>query len=256
MIDKAKILEVKNGVAIISQLTTFEADYLSVRKLENRIYENDVLEILPKIDKAHEQYEEWRLRQKSSNRFLTYLNKNFQSIQILDLGTGNGWFANKLAEASPTFQVTAVDMNLHELQQGASVFTNNNLNFYYANIFDDVFQENSFDLVVINSVIQYFESLPKLIHRLLELLRKNGSIHILDSPIYEKDAKIRAAQRSKDYFRQMGVPNMSKNYFHHTWEDIEEFNFEIKYNPKVFKNKIKKLFGDKDIPFPWTEIKR
>lgn len=257
MINEDKILQNEDGVSILSEITTFEKDYLSIRDLENRIYTDTLLKKLPAIDKAHEQFEEWRMREKSCHRFLNYLKQNYNSsLQVLDLGAGNGWFSNKIAETSNQYHVVAIDMNLNELQQGNRVFGKKNLKFYYANIFDDIFNKDKFELIVINSVVQYFKNLPDLINRLFELLSNNGTIHILDTPFYKKEATAGAAQRSAVYFQKMGIPEMKNNYFHHAWDDLADFNYQIKYNPKSIKNKSKKLLGIKDIPFPWIEIKK
>ena len=104
-----------------------------------------------------------------------------------------------------------------------------------------------------NAAIQYFPDFKKIINRLLILLKKNGAIHLIDSPIYSEDKAQKAKQRTLDYYSSLGFPEMSANYHHHSWNEFKEFNYKILYNPSAIKNKLKKIFAN-DSPFPWVII--
>ncbi|MBL4668851.1 MAG: hypothetical protein JKY30_06260, partial [Flavobacteriales bacterium] len=67
-------IKIENGVYIASAVNNnFSDSYLKVREKEQRIYSDEVVENLPITTKEHPQYEEWKLRQKSTNRFTNYL---------------------------------------------------------------------------------------------------------------------------------------------------------------------------------------
>ncbi|MEL6559559.1 MAG: class I SAM-dependent methyltransferase, partial [Bacteroidota bacterium] len=158
-----------------------------------------------------------------------------------------GWFTNLLAEI-PGTEVIGVDVNDLELEQAARVFKKSNLLFVYADIFSpeaDALKE--FDIITLNSCIQYFDDFKKITDLLQLKLKKGGELHIIDSPFYHQDDIAAARNRTNEYFDQLGYPEMAKNYFHHSWTDVSDFH--SLYDPK--KSKIKKLFGVADTPFHW-----
>ena len=141
-----------------------------------------------------------------------------------------------------------------ELEQGARVFQQDNLQFAYGNIFDDIFPAGSFGVITINSCLQYFEDAPALLSRLMELLRDDGRIFIIDSPFYAPEQVADANKRSQEYYAQLGFPEMSANYFHHTKEELEGFDAAVVYDPNSMRNRAKRLTGQIDSPFPMVRI--
>lgn len=244
----------EDGVYIFSERNNdFESFYLKVREKEKRIYSDAELKNFPFATKSNPHYSEWKLRAKSFIRFNNYLREKRQSLDILDLGCGNGWFSGQL---SKTFnhKFYCVDVNQTELAQARRVFNSANLNFLYADIFTDIIQKKTFDLIIVNAAVQYFPILNKLIGRLLTLLKIKGEIHIIDSPIYPSNEIENAKKRTIDYYNSMGFSEMSNKYFHHSWKELSEFNFEIIFNPTSFANKFKQVIFSKDSPFPWVKI--
>ena len=126
--------------------------------------------------------------------------------------------------------------------------------FIYGNIFENIFDENVFDLISLNSSIQYFDDLNTLIKRLFYFLTADGEIHIIDSPIYNQNELAGAKERTARYYISNGFPEMSKHYYHHTFEELKDFNYKILYDPKAVQNNLKKIFGFKESPFPWIRI--
>jgi 2-polyprenyl-3-methyl-5-hydroxy-6-metoxy-1,4-benzoquinol methylase len=169
----------KNLHVITPILNEFESAYIKVRDLENRVYSDEEAALLPYSKK---QENEWKLRAKSAKRFEDYLAKNHSQSNLLEIGCGNGWFSHLCSNCVKS--VSGVDLNKTELEQAASVFQKDNLNFYYWNIFTDSPFENKFDVIVLNAVVQYFESFDKLLLILQSLLNQNGEIHFIDSPFY------------------------------------------------------------------------
>lgn len=234
----------------------FEADYLAIRNEEKRIYSDEQLRSLPLVDKEHPHRQEWAIRQKGLERLLEYRRKHPSIKSILDLGCGNGWMSNALARQSGA-TVIGLDMNSGELQQAASVFQDvAHLRFCYGDIFDDIFPETTFDMIICASSVQYFPDISALLDRLLSLLSDAGEIHILESPFYANADIEAAARRSADYFLRMGFPRLAQHYHHHRSSDLEVFNPEFLYDPATLLQKIRRRLGAKNnSPFPWIRLR-
>ncbi len=253
--------------------------YLEVRRREGRVFPDEVVRALPYVSKSNAYAGEWRWRKRSFRRFLSSCKelstlsaprvertdpyRMTKKINILDLGCGNGWLANRLAE-NPDWDVWAVDVNEEELAQGARLFGRENLRFVYADLLALISRNDipgsspgisfrgTFDLVVLAASVQYFPDLEQLIFFLKKCLKPGGEIHILDSPFYkdEKEKEV-ARRRTLEYYSKIGVPEMAAFYHHHLWADVEKLGgadlnnrLEIK-----FLQKIKWL-----APFPWVKL--
>jgi SAM-dependent methyltransferase len=180
---------------------------------------------------------------------------------ILELGCGNGWLTNYLAQDPHTF-VWGIDRNQVELVQAARVFGDNRqLGFAHADIFNPPFindriVKGQFDTVVLASVIQYFPDLPTLIFQLLTLLKPAGEIHVIDSPLYAHNEVEAAKRRSQAYYEKLGVPEMAGFYYHHTWEELLTlFDSEIVYNPNAPLEWLMRKAGLRRSVFPWIRIR-
>lgn len=247
-----EILFLKNGLEYLTKPdSAFERLYIEVREKEKRIYSDEELTLLPYIDSKHQYAKEWKLRTKTVLRINKYLIKKPSLNSFLELGCGNGWFSAQLA-LLPQKNVIGLDINEIELTQAARVFQRDRLNFYYGNIFENFFKENSFDAILLNASVQYFPHFKELINHLFFYLKKDGEIHILDTPFYFINEVSKAHQRSTSYYQKIGAPEMSLFYFHRNWEELNEFNYKLMYNPK--KDKWKKIFGMEPSPFPWIII--
>lgn len=226
----------------------FEEAYIKARKEENRVYSSDEIRSLPYINATHDHYDEWKLRIKSTERFIDYI-KNKSVSNILDLGCGNGWFTSLIAKNNPA-EVVGMDVNDVELRQAYKTFKRGNLTFVYGNVFKASFQQ-SFEIIVLNGSLQYFENLPLLFKRLQSLLVEHGEIHIIDSPVYDSvEQAEKAKKRTQDYYAKLGFPQMSENYHHHLKSDLADF--EILYKP----NRLSKIIGKRDVPFSWYRYTR
>lgn len=242
----------EEGVNIFSDFdnnSDFETTYINIRKKENRLYDDQIVSDLP-YSKNVIQKTEWAMRAKSARRVAQYF-KEKEGNLLLDLGCGNGWFSSLLAQTG--MKVFSMDVNMIELKQAARIFQNENLYFLYADIFQTQLPEKEFDYIAINASVQYFKDFSKLILRLFELLKDNGEIHIIDSPFYKKQEIKDAKERTQNYYKEIGFEKMADFYFHHSYEDLESFNYKVLYQP-VKMNIISKLFCKPDIPFPWIRI--
>src|SRR6188768_3263764 len=170
-------------------------------------------------------------------KIMDHLESQKRPLTILELGCGNGWLSHTLS-SSKNSTVVGLDVNLAELMQASQAFRKvRNLTFVYGDVFDDLFMKESFDIIILAASIQYFKSLDTLFNRLLELLKKEGEIHIVDSPFYKADQVSSAKKRSEEYFNAQGYSEMLNYYFHHAWETLQEFGAEIMYDNRSVKNR-------------------
>jgi ubiquinone/menaquinone biosynthesis C-methylase UbiE len=168
----------------------------------------------------------------------------------LDLGCGNGWFSNQIACISQT-QIIAVDVNDDELKQAARVFQKPNLKFVYADIFSQESDDlQTFDIITVNSCIQYFDNLENILRQLKSKLSSAGELHIIDSPFYQQSDIASAKERTLAYYQSLGFPEMAEHYFHHTLTNVGAY--EIMYKPN--RSALNKLFRRIDTPFMWLKF--
>ncbi len=244
----------RDGVYFLSEINNeFESIYLKVRDNEKRILPDNELLNLPFASEKNPHKKEWDLRAKSYLRFKKYLKRIKEKINVMDLGCGNGWFCGQLSK-SFDHNFYCVDINMTELTQGRRVFNSGKIKCIYADIFTFEIPNALFDVVIINAAVQYFPDLKKLVERILVLLKDNGEIHIIDSPIYKSIEVENAKQRSFDYYSLMDSQEMAEHYHHHTWNELSTFNYNILYDPRLFMKRINRLFSIDDSPFPWIKI--
>jgi 2-polyprenyl-3-methyl-5-hydroxy-6-metoxy-1,4-benzoquinol methylase len=225
----------------------FEELYTAVRQQENKTYTDAQLQSLPDFSiHSHE----WEIRKQSSGRLLNYLGKKRKFLRILEVGCGNGWLSSKMA-ALPQTHVTGLDINHAEITQANRVFKSNNLEFIYDTFNDNTFDNERFDIIVFAAALQYFPSVVSVLRQAERLLNRGGEIHIIDTPFYDPDDAAVAATRCRDYYRDMGIPEMADHYFHHAVSEFWGFNYRVLFNPtSVFNRLFKKG------PFYWIAIKK
>jgi len=229
--------------------------YLRVREKEGRLYSDDVLAQLPFVPNTHPLANEWRMRSASASRLTRYLARRSKHLSILELGCGNGWLSSQLSKAG--HHVVGMDQNLHELKQAARVFPQNSkLVFMKADMFSAPFFPRTFDVIVLASVIQYFQDLPALLSLLMNYLKPDGEIHIIDSPLYEITEWESAVRRSKEYYLSIGFPEMADGYFHHLKSDLKMFNVKQLHNTNPFMLRLRHWLGQTNSPFPWLVIRK
>ena len=229
--------------------------YLRLREREGRLYSDDIVASLPRIPAGDRFAAEWRGRAKSASRLNRYLSARPEPLSILELGCGNGWLSNLLSKAGHT--VLGMDQNRHELKQAARVFCgSSHLSFLEADIFSSPFISARFDVIVLASVLQYFQDAPGLISVLRNYLSRAGEIHILDTPLYMDHELDAAILRTEQYYSSQGFPEMTSHYFHHRASDLQVLHPRILYQPRSRTLRLKRLLGQDDSPFPWLMIKK
>jgi SAM-dependent methyltransferase len=231
----------------------FEDTYIALRRKEGRIFSDSEVAMLPSVHRAHPLKDEWAIRKSSARKLFHYIKSKAEAKLILEVGCGNGWLSNMLSEISSD-SVIGIDINGVELQQASRVFhSKHNLAFVAGNIFDISFPVK-FDAIVLASSLQYFKDLNQLITLLLTTLSDRGEIHIIDTPIYDDNKVQWAKDRSAKYFA-VQESNMTQHYFHHSWNEINKFNYQIASNPQSLRSKLMRWIFTGS-PFPWLIIKK
>lgn len=226
--------------------------YLKVRAAEGRIYSDQEALSLPYL-KNHPHAHEWKLRARSSQRLLEYF-RGVKNFNFLDLGCGNGWFARTLASATECAGI-GLDLNQQELEQAARLSGNLELFYLNGDIFTLKLPSGMFSHIIIGAAIQYFPDLKVLLDRLIEVLARDGEIHIFDSPFYTGDAIQEARTRSLTYYSSIGFPEMAGHYHHHDGTILDAYRCDFLYKPAK-GTVIQKILGKRDVPFPWVRIKK
>ena len=214
----------------------FENEYVSVRTKEGRMYDDDTVRKLPFVQEP-----EWNIRASSAKKLVSQLRKE-NITSFVEIGCGNGWLTNYI-QRSLNIPAYGIDINKTELKQAARI-SNCNAAFIYGDIFSDAFNDLAADAIVLAACIQYFPDL----RRLIDLLKHKGTVHIIDSPLYETGMASGAGERSRKYFDSKNAAGMGKFYFHHELDALS--GAEFLYRP----TKLKRLLGYS--PFPWIRIRK
>ncbi len=229
--------------------------YLRVREAEGRLYSDEIVSRLPEFPSGHPLKQEWLARSDSSQRLLRYLLDLGRPLEVLELGCGNGWLSHRVA-GLPGSRVLGLDRAGPELSQAARLFAGPSSAFVVADLTDAPFLPRSFDVILIASAIQYFPDLPALIRLLLGLLKRQGEIHVLDSPLYSAQGLPAARRRSAIYYSELGFPEMAGAYFHHLASALDEFNADYLWRPQGFVAALDRRLGRVTSPFPWIRIRQ
>jgi ubiquinone/menaquinone biosynthesis C-methylase UbiE len=246
MIEIANNIEPEN---MPLQDTAFEDMYIGVRRREKRVLTDCQVMFLPDIETSHIHYPEWKIRKRSSQKLVAWLEKKASPLKILEVGCGNGWLSSKLS-AIPDTMVVGIDVNETEIDQAKRVFKKDNLEFIQASFNHGLYEPEKFDVIIFAASVQYFPSLKLSLLRALSCLSENGEIHIVDSHFYKPGKVNDAVRRTAEYYTALGYPEMPARYFHHTLNELEPFNYQILSNPGYLRNRM-----GKRNPFYWVVIK-
>ncbi len=212
-------------IAIPQQYIEKEQLYFDVRNKEKRIITDEALRKLPDTDNANPHKKEWDIRAGNFKKFLKYISGKKRQLTILDIGCGNGWMTHKLNQQG--HHTIGIDLNMTELLQAEKVFgTSDTLQWIYADIMTDAIPVNNNDVILFGASCQYFSDIEQLIIKASEYLKPSGEIHFIDSIFYTDTHQ--AKVRSDAYYLQLGFPEMSKYYHHHTIAKLKNVGFRKK----------------------------
>lgn len=165
----------------------FAREYTTVRRAEgwgspDRAY----YQALPFTDLTGRFTRIWRIRARSYATFVSQVVEPMErqgTLRILDLGAGNGWLSNRLAERGHA--VTAIDL-LDDPLDGLGAARHYGAAFAAVRAeFDHLpLTDNQVDLAVFNASLHYSTDYAATLRETLRVLHPRGTLVILDSPMY------------------------------------------------------------------------
>lgn len=169
----------------------FIEEYRTIRRSEGRGSDDPEFYLrLPEGDFSGERTEEWGQRRRSLRWLLRHLGRR-GPLWILDAGAGNCWLTHHLAARGD--RVVALDVEDGEydgLGAGEHYLRTAGVEFdRICSSFERVpLRTGVLDLIVYNGAIHYAEDLFSVIAEGVRLLRPEGEIVIMDSPLYSDPA--------------------------------------------------------------------
>jgi len=217
----------------------FLADYGAIRRSEERGSDNaQYYRELPFRDLTGRHSDQWKIRA-CSYRHLerTILRKlerqTNQPLDIIDLGAGNGWMSNQLAQRG--HRVTALDIFSDARDGlGALVHYGEAISGVLAEFDALPFREASFDFAIFNSSFHYSSDYARTLGEARRCLKPGGWIIIMDTPVYRasEHGELMREERRRHFeslhgFRSDALGSIE--YLDHATLDnlAREFNLEL-----------------------------
>ncbi len=213
----------------------FMQEYQAVRAAEGRgsrdpAYYRD----LPFQDRTGIHSADWRIRARSFRALLHSIvvpleKKAGRALKLLDLGAGNGWLSNRLAQRGHS--LAAIDLLTNPLDGlGAHIHFETPFIPIQADFNHLPFVENQADLVIFNASFHYSTDYDASLCEALRVLRPEGQIVILDSPIYqdERSGAAMVREREDQFLQNYGFASNaipSENYL--TYRRLEKMGKDL-----------------------------
>ncbi len=166
----------------------FRHEYEAVRRAEGRRGSPEYYRGLPERDLTGRMPGDWQIRRASFNALIEKVVSPLESqaarpLRILDLGAGNGWLSNRLAQRGHT--LAAVDLADNDFD-GLGCYR------YYASSFTPVqaefdhlpFVAGTVDLVIFNASLHYSTDYTVTFGEACRVLAPHGMLVVMDSPVY------------------------------------------------------------------------
>jgi SAM-dependent methyltransferase len=177
--------------------------YEAVRIGEGRGLESGAhLRALPFRDRSRKRRYEWYIRSQSYRTFLRSVvqpaeRASRQRLRVLDLGSGVGWLAYRLALRG--HEVAAVDLVMND-------FDGLGAHHHYDRAFLSIqaeferlpFGDRTVDLIIYNASFHYATDYVVTLAEALRVLALGGRVVIMDSPIYRQPASGAAMVRERE----------------------------------------------------------
>ena len=194
----------------------FIREYETVRRGEGRGSQDAAYyRALPFEDQTGRFRRDWEIRSRSYSAFVRRLLQPLERrlarpLLALDLGAGNAWLANRVAQRGHA--VAAVDLLTND-SDGLGAYR------HYSSDFTPVqaeferlpFEEGQFDLAIYNASFHYAVSYEAVLRECLRILRPEGRVAILDTPIYRRSSsgEQMVREREAQFQRAFGFPSNS-----------------------------------------------
>lgn len=204
-----------------SDFEKFLCDYGRIRHAEGRGSENAAYyRALPFADLSGRNAAQWRIRALTYRYFESHLLPK-QPLDILDLGAGNGWLSNRLAQRG--HRPVAVDIFTDDLD-GLAAARHYETSFPLIEAeFDRLpFLGKQFDRAIFNSSLHYSTDYRQTLLEALRCLRPGGQVVVLDSPIYQRreHGELMREERRQQFLKMYGFPSNSISSIEFLWEAL------------------------------------
>jgi ubiquinone/menaquinone biosynthesis C-methylase UbiE len=199
----------------------FLRDYGKIRHAEGRGSGDPAYyRALPFKDLSGRNVEQWRMRATTYHYLESRLLPQ-QPLDILDIGAGNGWLSNRLAQSG--HRPVAVDIFTDGLD-GLAAALHYGVTFPLVEAeFDGLpFAGRQFDWAIFNSSLHYSADYRQTLLEALRCLRPEGQVVVLDSPIYrrpEHGVRMRE-ERHSQFERTYGFRSDSIPSIEFLWEGL------------------------------------
>ena len=146
--------------------------------------------MLPYVPPDHPHAAEWRMRRESYQHLLSHVLPGVEleaNLRVLDLGAGNLWLSHRLASLG--HRVVAVDW-FDDEADGLGACRQYPVSFLAVQAdFDALpFRPFQFELVVFNGSLHYVTDIAATLARAREMLAPGGSLVVMDSPMFRREA--------------------------------------------------------------------
>ena len=169
-------------------LAQFVREYRTVRRAEGwGSVDPAYYAALPYRDLTGRYPEIWRIRARSYDTFVSRVLRPLEvgRLDILDLGAGNAWLSHRLAQRG--HDVVAIDV-LDDPLDGllaAHYYVDHHGVWPVLAEFDRLpFSNHQADLAIFNASLHYSTGYERSLGEALRVLRRSGTLVILDSPMY------------------------------------------------------------------------
>ena len=196
------------------RLDQFIRQYETIRKAEGRELSPGAYPALPFPGASSRGRGEWGIRAATFGAFQSILQEwkegRSEPLRACDLGAGNCWLSNRLALEG--LQVASVDLVTNS-------FDGLGCRSYFSSVFVSVeaefdrlpFQSEQFDLAIFNASLHYSTNYRVTLEEALRILRPEGKIVVLDSPIYRnsESGEQMVKERERHFESSYGCPSNS-----------------------------------------------
>ncbi len=184
-------------------LRRFVTEYTEVRRAEGWGSDDPAyLRGLPFSDTTGRRVSHWRIRAASFEALVDHVVAEAERVHrrplaVLDLGAGNGWLAARLAARG--HEVAAIDL-VTDLSDGLGAYV------HYRDVYVPIeadfdhlpFVPAQADLAIFNASLHYAPDLAASLGEALRVLRRDGAIAVLDTPVYRDRASGEAMVRERE----------------------------------------------------------
>ncbi|MEM7093857.1 MAG: class I SAM-dependent methyltransferase [Actinomycetota bacterium] len=209
-----------------ADLDRFAIDYAAVRAAEGRELGPDAVRRLPDIDPGHELASMWSQRKASWLSLRDQLPSSSEGRTVLDVGAGCGWLAARLADAG--WRAAAIDITV-DGGDGLAAARHHDADLLLARADMGAlpFAQGSIDLVVFNASLHYAADVAASLREAQRVIRSNGRVVVMDSPIFHDTAAGAAMVQEFDrsvHQRHGLAPAAHQGPGFVTWDELVPFD--------------------------------